>query len=73
MTADQAALYRSMAPAQRLRIAFALHDFAYGRVLAAISRERPDSTDREIRLEVLRRFIGEPGVVLHHGAGGARA
>jgi hypothetical protein len=73
MTADQADIYRAMDPARRLRLAFGLHDFAYRRVLAAVSRERPDLSEREVCLEVLRRFIGEPGGVLHRGAGSARA
>jgi DUF1365 family protein len=71
MTPDQAALYRAMSPAQRLNIAFGLHDFAYRRVVAAITRDRRQLTDRELRHEVLRRFIGEPGSLLRGGAGRA--
>ena len=68
MTPEQVAIYRSMQPAQRLRLAFRLHDFAYRRVASAIRRERRHLTERELRLETLRRFVGEPGSVLREGA-----
>jgi hypothetical protein len=71
MTPDQAAIYRAMNPVQRLRVAFGLHDFAYRRVVAAVTRERGHLTEQELRHEVLRRFVGEPGSVLRGGAGRA--
>jgi hypothetical protein len=71
MTPEQTAIYRAMSPAQRLQVAFGLHDFAYARVVAAITRSQRDLTDRELRHEVLRRFVGEPGSLLRGGAGRA--
>jgi hypothetical protein len=68
MTPEQVAIYRTMRPAQRLQVAFRLHDFAYRRVAAAIRREQCHLTERELRLEALRRFVGEPGSVLRDGA-----
>ena len=67
MTPDQAAIYRAMLPAQRLQVAFGLHDFAYRRVLAAVAREQPGLTEDELRHAVLRRFVGDPGTLLRGG------
>jgi hypothetical protein len=57
-----------MRPAQRLQIAFGLHDFAYRQVVAAVTRERRPLSDEELRHEGLRRFVGDPGTVLRGGA-----
>jgi hypothetical protein len=56
-----------MSPARRLQVAFDLHDFGYARVEAAIAREAPALSASELRLEVLRRFVGEPAAVLRRG------
>jgi hypothetical protein len=68
MTPRQVEIYRAMHPAQRLRVAFGLHDFAYRRIAAAIARRQRHLDDDGLRHEVLRRFIGEPGTLLRRGS-----
>jgi hypothetical protein len=67
MTSEQLALYRAMSPAQRLRVAFDLHDFVYRRLERVVASEGRSLTERELRLELLRRCVGEPGGLLRGG------
>ena len=47
-----------MSATERLRVAFGLHTFARKRLEAALRREYPDYSDRELAHEVMRRFLG---------------
>ena len=58
MTREQVTIYRRMSAAERLRVAFGLHAFARKRLEAALRREHPDCSDRELAHEVMRRFLG---------------
>ncbi|TKJ37579.1 hypothetical protein CEE37_13780 [candidate division LCP-89 bacterium B3_LCP] len=60
----QRQIYKNMMPAQRLKIAFQLHDFAHRRLTLMLRQNLPNASEREIQILVARRFLGDSARVL---------
>jgi hypothetical protein len=60
----QSEIYRSMTPAQRVKVACGLHDFAHRRVIASLKALHPEKTPEEILLMAAERFLDESAAVL---------
>lgn len=60
----QTEIYKAMPPWKRLETGCALHDFAHNRVCAHIRKTNPDYSERQIKLEACRRFLGDTAGIL---------
>jgi len=54
----QADIHRRFSPAQRLRMAFEMSEFARSLSKAGLKMRRPDLTDAEIRDELITQLYG---------------
>ena len=64
MNEKQIEIYRRMTPAERLKVAFNLHDFAHKRVMVHLKRNHPNLSEKEINVLTARRFLGDAADVL---------
>jgi hypothetical protein len=59
LDARQVAVWRAMSPAERLEVAFQVHQFALDAVRASERRRHPDLSPEELAWRVTRRMQGD--------------